>query len=103
VNRPLAWYSAAPSGQHVEGAPAAAVRPIWWDPASRAAAAELDQLEPGWMVWYGPWSRRFYAIAAWNAPCPVLLDAPTAEELRDQMRQAEDPAMFALHRWTGAA
>jgi hypothetical protein len=55
------------------------------------------------MVWYGPWSRRFYAVAIWNAPCPVLLDAPTAEELRDQMRQAEDPAMLALRRWTGAA
>jgi hypothetical protein len=102
----LAWCT-EPSGHHADGTPVSTVRPVRWDAEHRAAADRLDQLEPGSMVWYGPWSRRFYAIAAWNAPSPLLLDAPTAEELRDQMRQVEPAvltATFPPHsRTTGAA
>jgi hypothetical protein len=90
------------AGRHTTGAPLAEFRSTRWDTAKKAAAEELDRLEPGWLVMYGPWSRRFYAIALWNAPCPVLLDAPTTEELRDQMRQAEVVAMLPAQLWAGA-
>ncbi|GAA1265732.1 hypothetical protein GCM10009677_17310 [Sphaerisporangium rubeum] len=90
-------------GRHAEGAPVTEVRSVHWDTAKRAAAEELDRLEPGWLVLYGTWSRRFYAIALWEAPCPVLLDARTAEELRGLMRQAELAGMVPALRWTGVA
>lgn len=46
-----------------------------WDPDKRRAAWELDRSEPGWAVFYGPYTRRFYAIAAWPSPRPLVLDA----------------------------
>ena len=60
-----------------------------WDPAERHAAWELDRVEPGWCVFYGPYRRRFYAIAAWPAPFPLVLDASDIEELRRQLRETE--------------
>ena len=101
MNGPLAWRTTSSSGRHAEGARVTRTQSTWWDPAKRAVAAELDRMEPGWLVMYGPWSRRFYAIALWDAPCPVLLDARTAEELREQMRQAEMAGMVPALRWTG--
>ena len=38
---------------------------------------------------YGLGSRLFYAIAAWPAPEPLILHAPTAEGLEERMREAE--------------
>src|SRR5437868_9894574 len=60
-----------------------------WDPAERRAAWELDRFEQGWSVFYGPYTRRFYAIATWSSPFPLVLDARDIEELRIQIRQAE--------------
>ncbi|MFC7382843.1 hypothetical protein [Sphaerisporangium rhizosphaerae] len=64
-------------------------RPHQWDPAKRAAAAQLDQIEPGWHVFYGPGTRRFAAIALWPVPDPLRVEAYDVEELRELMRDAE--------------
>lgn len=53
------------------------------------AAARLDEAEPAWAVSYGLGSRRFYAIAAWPVPVPLVLDAFSLDDLRDLMREAE--------------
>lgn len=103
MNGPLARRTTSSSGRHAEGARVGETRSTWWDPAKRAAAEELDRLEPGWLVMYGTWSRRFYAIALWEAPCPVLLDARTAEVLRGLMRQAEVTGTVPALRWRGVA
>ncbi|GII87787.1 hypothetical protein Ssi03_57770 [Sphaerisporangium siamense] len=63
--------------------------PRRWDQAKRAAAAQLNQLEPGWFVFYGVGSRRFVAFGTWWASVPVRVEARTAEELRELMREAE--------------
>lgn len=60
-----------------------------WDPDKRRAAWELDRSAPGWAVFYGPYSRRFYAIAAWPSPCPLVLDAEDTVELRTLMHEAD--------------
>ena len=60
-----------------------------WDPAERRAAWGLDQSEPGWSVFYGPRTRRFYAIAAWPKPHPLVLDACNVEELRSLIGEAK--------------
>ncbi|MEO3808542.1 ATP-binding protein [Sphaerisporangium sp. B11E5] len=53
-------------------------------------------MEPAWSIWYGVGSRRFYAVATWSSPCPLLLKASTAEELRHLMREAERTAPYLL-------
>ncbi|MEU9890783.1 hypothetical protein [Sphaerisporangium sp. NPDC051011] len=46
-------------------------------------------MEPAWTILYGPWSRRFYALALYPTPEPLVVEARTAQELLAQMRQAE--------------
>lgn len=60
-----------------------------WDSDQRHAAWELDRSEPRWVVFYGPYTRRFYAIAAWPSPSPLVLDAEGTTELRQLMREAD--------------
>ena len=60
-----------------------------WDPAQRRAAWELDQSAPDWTVFYGPYTRRFYAIAAQPIHSPLVLDAHDVAELRRQIHEAE--------------
>ncbi|RCG22459.1 hypothetical protein DQ384_35745 [Sphaerisporangium album] len=60
-----------------------------WDGTQRARAEQLGLLEPGWLVIYGPYSRRFYAIARIAEVSEPLLDAATSEELRSLMRRSE--------------
>ncbi|MEU9888685.1 hypothetical protein [Sphaerisporangium sp. NPDC051011] len=69
--------------------------PRRWDLGQRAAAAELDHVESGWHVMYGPWSRRFYAIALWSEE-PVMVYAHSVGELHEVMRDVEAEAMT---RW----
>lgn len=76
-------------GRHRAGQPRAAVHPRVWDGPARSEAEQLGQAHPGWLVLYGLGSRRFYAIAAWPAPEPVMVDAATADDLAELMRQAE--------------
>ena len=61
----------------------------------RAQAAHLDALEPGWAILYGPWSRVFFAFAAWPATRGVVVNAPTPEGLWQAMREAEMLAVEA--------
>ncbi|GII87029.1 hypothetical protein Ssi03_50190 [Sphaerisporangium siamense] len=82
------------AGRHEVGAPVTRVRPLRWDEDKRATAARLDQLEPGWHVMYGLWSRRFFAIAI-CCPVALMVEALTAEELRERMREGESEAMAA--------
>jgi hypothetical protein len=41
---------------------------------------------PEWTVIYGRHSRRFYAVVAWDAAEPVIVQAGTAGELLAEMR-----------------
>ncbi|GAA3416571.1 ATP-binding protein [Streptosporangium vulgare] len=77
------------SGRHRRGTASEQVGSRPWDPAERAAAEQLDQVEPAWTVWYGPGTRHFHAVAVWPASAPLIVRARTADELRDLMREAE--------------
>ncbi|MEV6983131.1 ATP-binding protein [Sphaerisporangium sp. NPDC051017] len=77
------------NGRHRRGAPITPFVPGDWDPAAKAAAQQLDQLDPSWSIWYGAGTRRFYAAATWTTPEPLTVHARTTEELRDLMREAE--------------
>ncbi|WP_157594369.1 hypothetical protein [Streptosporangium amethystogenes] len=79
----------ATSGRHRAGAPIVRVRPGRWDDAQRAAAAQLDRLEPAWTVMYGVGSRRFIEMAEWNAPHAIRVEAANVDELRRRMRESE--------------
>ncbi|MFF5110037.1 ATP-binding protein [Streptosporangium sp. NPDC000509] len=80
------------SGRHRHGAVTEQVGSQPWDLAERAAAEQLDQIEPAWTVWYGTGTRHFHAVAIWPAPEPLIVRARTADELRALMREAEDTA-----------
>ncbi|WP_424533210.1 hypothetical protein ACOZ38_22830 [Sphaerisporangium viridialbum] len=79
-------------GRHAPGLQPGQVIPRRWDLAKKAAAAQLDQMEPAWHIFYGVGSRRFYAIALWSCESPMVY-AHTAEELREVMRDVEFDAM----------
>ncbi len=91
-------------GRHRCGVPYTPVRRIRWDVRQREQAARLDAEEPGWVIVYGPWSRRFMAFAAWPVSRGLVVDARTPEELWEAMRDAEmtDAAMSG-GRWHGDA
>lgn len=77
------------AARHTRGQAPIHVRRRTWDAHKRHAAALLDLLEPGWVVFYGLGSRRFFAVATWPAPHPLIVSATEVEELRDLMREAE--------------
>jgi len=60
-----------------------------WDPDKRLAAWELDRVVAGWSVFYGTYTRLFFAIAAWPAPDSIVLEARDVEELRSLIGEAE--------------
>ncbi|WP_405145076.1 ATP-binding protein [Sphaerisporangium sp. NBC_01403] len=78
-------------GRHRHGVAVTEARPRRWDLAKRVTAQHLDQIEPGWSIWYGIGARRFYAAATWTTPEPLLVQGRTVEELRGLMREAEQP------------
>ncbi|MEO3808773.1 hypothetical protein ABGB17_07200 [Sphaerisporangium sp. B11E5] len=80
-----------PIGRHRHGRPASRTPHHEWDMPQKARAAHLDFLEPAWLVLYGPYHRRFYAIARTPAVTEPLIEATTPEELRTLIRQAEAP------------
>ncbi|WP_424535098.1 hypothetical protein ACOZ38_33705 [Sphaerisporangium viridialbum] len=85
----LARTRRSPSGRHRYGRPATVPDRQEWDSAQKARAAQLDLLEPGWLVLYGPYYRRFYAIARMAAVTESLVEASGPEEPRTLMRLAE--------------
>jgi hypothetical protein len=70
-----------------------------WDLEARAAARHLDACEPAWTIFYGLWSRRYYAIAGWQAREPLIVDAPLLTDLRRLMREAELPDLTSEVRF----
>lgn len=88
-----------PIGRHRQGRPL--IQPVRrdWDSAEKARAAQLDVLEPGWLVLYGPYYRRFYAIARMRAVSEPLVEATGPEELRNLMRLAETAPPQPVTRW----
>ncbi|MEV6987399.1 ATP-binding protein [Sphaerisporangium sp. NPDC051017] len=81
-----------PGGRHRRGRTIEQAAQRRWDLAERAAAHQLDQIEPGWTVWYGVGTRRYYAIATWRTPEPLIVQGRIVDELRDLMREAEQVA-----------
>ncbi|MBE3010570.1 hypothetical protein IL992_15400 [Microbispora sp. NEAU-D428] len=58
--------------------------------AGRNAARALAARTPGWMVWYGERTGSFWAVPrAGTAIVPRILEAPTADDLENEIRQAE--------------
>ncbi|MFC4532370.1 hypothetical protein [Sphaerisporangium dianthi] len=60
-----------------------------WEAEARAAARMLDAVEPAWSIFYGVWSRRYFAIATWRAAEPTMVGARSLGDLRRLMREAE--------------
>ncbi|MGW4644253.1 hypothetical protein ACWEN6_37440 [Sphaerisporangium sp. NPDC004334] len=80
------------TGRHALGRPYVEIeRADHGDPdlADRAAAVLLNRMERYWTVMYGPWSRRFYALALYPTPEPLVVEARTAQDLLAAMRHAE--------------
>ncbi|GHE27607.1 hypothetical protein GCM10017673_32270 [Streptosporangium violaceochromogenes] len=77
------------AGRHRAGQAHSIVHRRVWDGPARAEAERLERSRPGWVVLYGVGSRRFYAIATWPVPQPVMVSAPTAEGLEERMGEAE--------------
>ncbi|MFC6080411.1 hypothetical protein [Sphaerisporangium aureirubrum] len=58
------------------------------DKDGKTAARELATRLPGWMVWYGEHTRRYWATPRGKAAARgVLAEADTPEELEDIVRQ----------------
>ncbi|MGI5153717.1 hypothetical protein [Microbispora sp. CA-102843] len=58
--------------------------------AGRNAARALAARTPGWMVWYGEHTGSFWAVPrTTTAIVPRMLEAPTADDLENEIRQAE--------------
>ncbi|MFD0884635.1 hypothetical protein ACFQ08_08720 [Streptosporangium algeriense] len=76
------------SGRHRDGRPLTQVYRRLWDGPARSEAEALDRSIQGWSVFYSLGQRRFYAIAAWPAPEPLIVSGPDAEGLQEQIHQA---------------
>ncbi|MEV7013047.1 hypothetical protein [Streptosporangium sp. NPDC051022] len=77
------------SGRHRAGQPNATVHRRVWDGPARAEAERLDREWPAWLVLYSLGDRRFYALAGWAAPVPLMVADDTAEGLEERMYDAE--------------
>ncbi|WP_433255121.1 hypothetical protein ACQPYK_14110 [Streptosporangium sp. CA-135522] len=76
-------------GRHRESSALAIVHRRLWDGPARAEAERLTAARPGWSVLYSLGNRRFYAVAAWPTPQPLIVEDDTPEGLEEQMHQAE--------------
>lgn len=86
---PVAYGARHATGRHRLGAALMPWVRIRWDIRQRAAAAGLDAIEPGWLVIYRVWARRFYAVPMWPLAGRPGIEADTVAGLRARMRQAE--------------
>jgi hypothetical protein len=55
----------------------------------QAAAREIEQQQPGWMVPYGTYSHEYVAFPLFPAPPGTILAAAYPPALIDRMRQTE--------------
>ena len=83
--------------RHRIGTPCVRVPPRTYDDEQRAAAARLDRREPRWVIWYGPWSRKFYAASAASSAA-LIVEAAAIDDLVAAMRAAEREAARAAGR-----
>jgi hypothetical protein len=60
-----------------------------YDPAQRAAAAEIQNAHPQWLIMYGAHSRMFYAFPLFRAPPGAIIAAPSPAGLLVAMHAAE--------------
>jgi hypothetical protein len=60
-----------------------------YDPAQRAAAAEIQNGHPGWLIMYGAHSRMFYGFPLFRAPPGAIIAAPSPPGLLAAMHAAE--------------
>ncbi|WP_067832450.1 hypothetical protein [Actinomadura kijaniata] len=58
------------------------------DDQCRAVALQLDQAHPAWIVWWGPKTRRYWALPARGLTTPVLEHAHP-DGLEAAMREVE--------------
>ncbi|MDH2427553.1 hypothetical protein [Sphaerisporangium sp. TRM90804] len=94
--------SKPPGGRHRDGVLPDQFVSRRFDQVKKAAAAQLDRMEPGWLILYGEWTREFVAFARWAAE-PVRVASATVDELRGLMREAELGKMFRSVARRGAA
>ncbi|GAA3122540.1 hypothetical protein [Streptosporangium carneum] len=86
------WRRFRAPGVHGDGrigSPAPTAPHRLWDSQSRAEAERLTRVWKDWTVLYGPGSRRFYAVAAWPTPDPLVVEDRTPEGLEIRIREAE--------------
>ncbi len=76
-------------GRHRAGQPYSTVSRRLWDGPARARAERLNQTWQSWLVLYSLGTRRFYAIATWPLPGPLMVADDTAEGLEARMHDAE--------------
>jgi hypothetical protein len=60
-----------------------------YDPAERAAAAEIQTAHPNWVIMFGAHSRMFYAYPLFPAPPGAMLAASSPPDLLADMHRAE--------------
>ncbi|MEU1730408.1 hypothetical protein [Streptosporangium sp. NPDC020145] len=77
------------TGRHRDGLPYAPVYRRVWDGPARAEAERINQSWADWTVLYSLGHRRFYAMAGWDNPRPVVVEDITGEGLEERMREAE--------------
>ncbi|MER7132387.1 hypothetical protein [Streptosporangium saharense] len=77
------------TGRHRDGQPYASVYQRVWDGPARAEAERLDQTWADWTVLYSLGKRSFYAVASWDGPQLVVVEATTSEGLEERMQDAE--------------
>lgn len=76
-------------GDHIVRRPVAARRASGREAAAaRAAAADLQQKLPGWLILWGPWRRCYTAFGVCTATATVI-DAPTPEALVRSVQEAQ--------------
>ncbi len=81
--------SSRTSGRHRVGLTPTTVPRRLWDGPARERAQFMDRSTVDWTVLYSLGRRRFYALATWPAPVPVVVEDDTAEGLRARMSEAE--------------
>ncbi|MFC3985463.1 hypothetical protein [Streptosporangium jomthongense] len=76
-------------GRHRDGQPLTRVYRRLWDGPARSEAERLDRSCLWWSVLYSLGQRRFYAIAIWPTPEPLIISDVSPEGLQERIREAE--------------
>ncbi len=77
----VVWAQFRPTAKTVPAAPRLPMSP---QPATNAAAAAMAQRYTGWHTWYGPWTRRWWALDK-RPSGSGLISEPTAAALASHL------------------